>query len=77
VTAPAGEDTELDGLVDRMLAGERRALARLITRVENREAGVAEIMRRIHPRSGGTIARPGSGPGRRRGSCSCSSGPPR
>jgi LAO/AO transport system kinase len=66
VTAPAGEDTELDGLVDRMLAGERRALARLITRVENREAGVAEIMRRIHPRTGhahtvGITGPPGAG----------------
>ena len=36
----------LDLLVDRMLAGDRRALARLITRVENREPGVPEVMRR-------------------------------
>ena len=53
-------------LVDRMLAGDRRALARLITRVENREPGVPELMRRIHPRTGraytvGVTGPPGAG----------------
>ena len=33
-------DDRLDALVDRLLAGDRRALARLITRVENRGPGV-------------------------------------
>jgi LAO/AO transport system kinase len=42
----------LDALVELMLAGDRRALARLITRVENREPGVPELMRRIHARTG-------------------------
>jgi len=55
-----------DALVDRMLAGDRRALARLITRVENRETGVPEIMRRVHPHAGraytvGITGPPGAG----------------
>jgi LAO/AO transport system kinase len=40
-------------LVERMLAGDRRALARLITHVENRTAAVPEIMRAVYPRAGG------------------------
>jgi LAO/AO transport system kinase len=53
-------------LVDRMLAGDRRALARLITRVENRDAGVPDIMHRVHPRTGraytaGITGPPGAG----------------
>jgi LAO/AO transport system kinase len=58
--------TRLDLLVDRMLDGDRRALARLITRVENREPGVPEVMRRIHARTGraytvGVTGPPGGG----------------
>ncbi len=53
-------------LVERMLAGDRLALARLITRVENRAPDVPEIMRRIHPRTGrgyvlGVTGPPGAG----------------
>ncbi len=49
-----------------MLAGDRLALARLITRVENRMPGVAEIMRSIQPRLGrahvlGVTGPPGAG----------------
>src|SRR5262249_52825249 len=59
-------DARADALVDRMLSGDRRALARLITRVENREASVPEIMRRAHPRAGqaytvGITGPPGAG----------------
>jgi GTPase len=59
-------DPRPDAWVDRMLAGDRRALARLITRVENREADVPEIMRRVHPRTGqaytvGVTGPPGAG----------------
>jgi len=36
-------------LVDRMLAGERTALARLMTLVEGRAAAVPEIMSRVFP----------------------------
>ncbi|HWC01970.1 MAG TPA: methylmalonyl Co-A mutase-associated GTPase MeaB [Methylomirabilota bacterium] len=59
-------DGRLDPLVDRMLGGDRRALARLITRVENREPAVPEIMRRVYPRTGraytvGVTGPPGAG----------------
>src|SRR5262245_45804670 len=53
-------------LVGRMLGGDRLALARLITRVENRVAEVPEIMRAVHPRTGrayvlGVTGPPGAG----------------
>ena len=53
-------------LVDRMLAGDRLALARLITRVENRMPRVAEIMRAVQPHVGrahvlGITGPPGAG----------------
>jgi LAO/AO transport system kinase len=40
-------------LVDRMLAGDRVALARLITLVENRAPELPAVMSRIYPRVGG------------------------
>jgi LAO/AO transport system kinase len=40
-------------LVERMLGGDRVALARLITLVENRDASVPAIVKRIHGRSQG------------------------
>ena len=53
-------------LVERMLAGDRLALARLITRVENRMPGVAEVMRGVQPHLGrahvlGITGPPGAG----------------
>jgi LAO/AO transport system kinase len=53
-------------LVERMLAGDRLALARLITRVENRGPRVPEIMRAVQPRTGrayvlGVTGPPGAG----------------
>ncbi|HUM16747.1 MAG TPA: methylmalonyl Co-A mutase-associated GTPase MeaB [Candidatus Nitrosotalea sp.] len=53
-------------LVRRMLDGDRLALARLITRVENRSPEVPEIMRAIHERTGrayvlGITGPPGAG----------------
>jgi LAO/AO transport system kinase len=64
--AEGGVDGRLHALVERMLGGDRRALARLITRVESREAGVPEIMERIHSRTGraytvGITGPPGAG----------------
>jgi len=49
-----------------MLDGDRLALARLITRVENRAPSVPEIMRAVHPRTGrayvlGVTGPPGAG----------------
>jgi LAO/AO transport system kinase len=53
-------------LVERMLAGDRSALARLMTLVEGRAANVPEIMSRIYPRTGrahvvGVTGPPGAG----------------
>ena len=53
-------------LVRRMLDGDRLALARLITRVENRMPDVPDIMRAIHERTGrayvlGITGPPGAG----------------
>jgi LAO/AO transport system kinase len=53
-------------LVDRMLTGDRLALARLITRVENRLPGVADVMRSVQPHLGrahvlGITGPPGAG----------------
>jgi LAO/AO transport system kinase len=53
-------------LVQQMLEGDRLALARLITRVENRAPDLAEIMRAIHGRTGrayvlGVTGPPGAG----------------
>ena len=49
-----------------MLGGDRLALARLITRVENRLPDVPDIMRAVHPRTGrayvlGVTGPPGAG----------------
>ena len=57
---------ESDELVDRMLGGDRVALARLMTQVENRAAGVPALMSRLHPRTGrahvvGVTGPPGAG----------------
>ncbi len=53
-------------LVERMLTGDRVALARLITQVENRLPAVPEIMRAVHARAGqayvvGITGPPGAG----------------
>ncbi len=53
-------------LVERMLGGDRLALARLITRVDNRVPEVPEIMRAVHPHTGrayvlGVTGPPGAG----------------
>jgi LAO/AO transport system kinase len=43
--------TDTASLVERMLAGDRLALARLITQVENRTDAVPAIMRAVYPRA--------------------------
>lgn len=53
-------------LTDKMLSGDRRALARLITHVENEHPDTARILSRIHPRCGhaftiGVTGPPGAG----------------
>ena len=59
-------DAKTEALVEKMLAGDRLALARLITQVENRAAAAAEIMKRVHGRTGrayvlGMTGPPGAG----------------
>lgn len=53
-------------LVDRMLAGDERALARLVTLVENRATNVAAVLCAVHARTGraycvGITGPPGAG----------------
>jgi LAO/AO transport system kinase len=59
-------DPKLAALIDRMLAGDRLALARLMTQVENRTGAVPAIMRAVQGRSGdgyvvGITGPPGAG----------------
>ena len=49
-------------LVERMLGGDRLALARLITHVENRTAAVPAIMKAVHGRGGGAYVVGVTGP---------------
>jgi LAO/AO transport system kinase len=53
-------------LVDQMLAGHRLSLARLLSKVENRDPELSEIMRLLYPRTGkaqvwGITGPPGAG----------------
>jgi LAO/AO transport system kinase len=57
---------EEEGLVERMLAGDRVALARLMTLVENRAPALPAVMGRLHPHTGrahviGITGPPGAG----------------
>ncbi len=66
VRAGVALSTAPNDLVDRMLAGDRVALAKLITRAENEAADVPELMARIAPRCGraftiGITGPPGAG----------------
>lgn len=59
-------DPTLATLIDRMLGGDRRALARLMTQVENRPEAVPAIMQAVHPAAGrgyvvGVTGPPGAG----------------
>ena len=59
-------ESEIKGLVERMQAGDRVALARLMTLVENRAPGLPELMSQVYPRSGrahviGITGPPGAG----------------
>jgi LAO/AO transport system kinase len=59
-------DAQTTALAERMLAGDRVALARLITLVENRAPGLPDLMRLVYPRAGrahviGITGPPGAG----------------
>jgi LAO/AO transport system kinase len=61
-----GADSSAQTLADAALAGDRRALARLLTAVENRTAVAEAAMRRLYPLAGkahlvGITGPPGSG----------------
>ena len=43
-----------DDLLERLLAGEQRALARAITRIENRRSGYRDLVARLHEHTGDT-----------------------
>src|SRR5262245_43406444 len=44
-------DPRTTAMIDKMLRGDRLALARLITHVENRTSGVPQIMQAVYPRA--------------------------
>ncbi len=59
-------EAAVDALLERMLAGDRRALARLITRVENQDVDLPRLMQGIHGHTGraytvGITGPPGAG----------------
>jgi LAO/AO transport system kinase len=63
---PTPRTSDPAALVERMLAGDRLALARLITHVENRSAAVPAIMKAVHARAqtayiAGVTGPPGAG----------------
>ncbi len=49
-------------LIERMLSGDRLALARLITQVENRTAALPAIMKAVYPRAHGAYVVGVTGP---------------
>ena len=51
-----------DRMIDRMLGGDRLALARLITQVENRTAALPAIMKVVYPRAHGAYVVGVTGP---------------
>jgi GTPase len=55
-------ETRASALIDKMLGGDRLALARLITHVENRSPAVPEIMRAVHGRASETYVVGVTGP---------------
>src|SRR3989475_10363235 len=65
-SARRGSRVSEQQLIDRMLGGDRVALARLVTRVENRAPGLPAVMSRLYPHTGrahvvGITGPPGAG----------------
>jgi LAO/AO transport system kinase len=61
-----GSDSEVDRLVEGVLDGKHRALARTITNIENRAPGYRDLVARLHPHTGsadvvGITGSPGAG----------------
>jgi LAO/AO transport system kinase len=51
-----------DGLVERLLSGDRRALARVISKIEREDPETHEIISEIYPHTGGTLSVGFTGP---------------
>ena len=51
-----------DDLVERLLAGDRRALARVISRIEREDGGTAEIIARVYKETGDALTVGFTGP---------------
>jgi LAO/AO transport system kinase len=60
------QDTQEETLIEELLAGKHRALARVITKIENRQPGYRELVSKLHEHTGdaaivGVTGSPGSG----------------
>ena len=51
-----------NGLVERLLAGDRRALARVISKIEREDPEVPEMVRELYPHAGDAITVGFTGP---------------
>ena len=58
----ARRPVDVPALVDRVSGGDRRAIARAITLVENRDPAAAELVRALYPRTGGAAVAGFTGP---------------
>jgi len=56
------ERTSSTGLVERLLAGDRRALARVISKIEREDEETAGIIAEIYPETGGALTMGFTGP---------------
>src|SRR5919197_3525076 len=59
---PKTSAPRIDRMIERMLGGDRPALARLITQVENRTAALPAIMKTVYPRAHGAYVVGVTGP---------------
>jgi LAO/AO transport system kinase len=55
-------EANLSGLVERLLSGDRRALARVISKIEREDPETHEIISEIYPRTGGVLSVGFTGP---------------
>jgi len=66
MTGGSDQSTAEPDLIDQLLAGKHRALARVITKIENRSPGYRELVSRLHDHTGdaqviGITGSPGAG----------------
>ena len=63
---PEGDDDAVNPLIEELLGGKHRALARVITKIENRQPGYRDLVSQLHQHTGnatviGVTGSPGSG----------------